>query len=336
MQVQAVYEATTERQIRRAAEETLRAWPEAMAAVLFGSRARGDNRPDSDWDIAFITRAANRVPGDVPLEMLAERFHIQTLALPEGLLRRKCNAPGHIAYHIARQGRVVAGNWNRPVTEENPPMQEQEFNDWMDGSLAHLVNAATQLTLVAAQGGVKETQLFVASSSQAAEHLVKAMLYRRGCDVPQTHDVQRLAERLADAVLQAQAVALNGDNHRHHMADYMGVEPGDCEIAGRRCVRMVALWTAEIKDAASDPALSAGAARLARKMAVRARQLAGQLRTAAVDGAPPPADVATIAAALEQRAVIATRLEMTVGELGQLLSGPEEHDQRNQRSRPAS
>ena len=116
----------------------------------------------------------------------------------------------------------------------------------------------------------------------------------------------------------------------------MGVEPGDCEIAGRRCVRMVALWTAEIKDAASDPALSAGAARLARKMAVRAKQLAGQLRTAAVDGAPPPADVATIAAALEQRAVIATRLEITVGELGQLLSGSEEQDQRNQRSRPAS
>ena len=326
MQVRAVNEAMTERRICRAAEETLRAWPEAMAAVLFGSRARGDNRPDSDWDIAFITRAANRVPGDVPLEMLDERFHVQTLALPEALLRRKCNAPGHIAYHIARQGRVVAGNWNRPATEENPPMQEQEFTDWMDGSLAYLVNAATQLTLVAAQGGVKETQLFVASSSQAAEHLVKAMLYRRGCDVPRTHDVQRLAERLADAELRAHAVALNGDSRRHHMADYMGVEPGDCEIAGRRCVQMVALWTAEIKNAAADPALSAGATRLARKMAVRSRQLADQLRTAAVDGAPLPADVATIAAALEQRAVIATRLEMTIAGLGELLSGPEEFD----------
>ncbi len=205
-------------------------------------------------------------------------------------------------------------------------MQEQEFTDWMDGSLAYLVNAATQLTLVAAQGGVKETQLFVASSSQAAEHLVKAMLYRRGCDVPRTHDVQRLAERLADAELRAHAVALNGDSRRHHMADYMGVEPGDCEIAGRRCVQMVALWTAEIRNAAADPALSAGAARLARKMAVRSRQLADQLRTAAVDGAPPPEDLTTIAAALEQRAVIATRLEMTIAELGELLSGPEEFD----------
>ena len=36
-----------------------------------------------------------------------------------------------------------------------------------------------------------------------------------------------------------------------------------------------------------------------------------ELRTVAVDGAPAAADVATISAALEQRAVVATRLEMT-------------------------
>ena len=57
--------------IRRAAEETLAAWPEAKAAVLFGSRARGDHLPSSDWDVAFITRTGDRVtpvPEGMPIE----------------------------------------------------------------------------------------------------------------------------------------------------------------------------------------------------------------------------------------------------------------------------
>ncbi|MCY4590759.1 MAG: nucleotidyltransferase domain-containing protein [Alphaproteobacteria bacterium] len=37
-----------------ACQETLRLWPQARAAVLFGSRARGTAHPDSDWDVAFV------------------------------------------------------------------------------------------------------------------------------------------------------------------------------------------------------------------------------------------------------------------------------------------
>ncbi len=34
--------------MRATCEETLKQWPDALAAVLFGSRARGEHRPDSD------------------------------------------------------------------------------------------------------------------------------------------------------------------------------------------------------------------------------------------------------------------------------------------------
>ena len=51
--------------IRNAAEATLAAWPEAEAAVLFGSRARGDYSHSSDWDIAFITGEGELI-GPVP------------------------------------------------------------------------------------------------------------------------------------------------------------------------------------------------------------------------------------------------------------------------------
>jgi len=52
--------------IRRGAQETLEVWPEARAAVLFGSRARGDHRPSSDRDVAFIVKGDGERPGTVP------------------------------------------------------------------------------------------------------------------------------------------------------------------------------------------------------------------------------------------------------------------------------
>ncbi len=83
--------------IRRAAEETLAAWPEARAAVLFGSRARGDHLPSSDWDVAFITRNGDRVtaiPDGLPIEALFR--DVQALALPEAVARRKALSIGHV------------------------------------------------------------------------------------------------------------------------------------------------------------------------------------------------------------------------------------------------
>ena len=40
----------------RILEDRLAAFPEIAFAYLFGSRARGDERPDSDWDVAVYLR----------------------------------------------------------------------------------------------------------------------------------------------------------------------------------------------------------------------------------------------------------------------------------------
>lgn len=80
---------------------------------LFGSRARGDSRPDSDWDIYVVvdrdlsftdrrrlvtemrrTLARLRIPNDIVLK-------------PVGRFNALKDLPGTLAYDVAREGVVL-------------------------------------------------------------------------------------------------------------------------------------------------------------------------------------------------------------------------------------
>ena len=50
------------KEVGSACEHALTLWPAAKAAILFGSRARSDNRDDSDWDVAFVTQKDESPP----------------------------------------------------------------------------------------------------------------------------------------------------------------------------------------------------------------------------------------------------------------------------------
>ena len=52
--------------IAEAAARTLRAHRTVRAAVLFGPRAKGDHRPDSDWGIALAAQSSARPPPRTP------------------------------------------------------------------------------------------------------------------------------------------------------------------------------------------------------------------------------------------------------------------------------
>lgn len=83
--------------------------PEAI--WLFGSRARGDNRSDSDWDIVVA------VPDDAPQELLdplvgwtLQRdlgIPATVLAMTSGALEETWGAPNTIGYVLARDGRLL-------------------------------------------------------------------------------------------------------------------------------------------------------------------------------------------------------------------------------------
>ena len=173
--------------IRAAAASTLAVWPDARAAVLFGSRARGDHRPDSDWDVAFITAGDGKrirpLPEGLPASDLPP--DVQCLAAPEGLLARKGAAIGHVARGIVRDGRPLAGVWDRPDKGGEPSaMQTDEYARLVTGAITALRNASTHAALLASTGewalDIGECNGFTRESVAMAEHLGKAMLGRHG------------------------------------------------------------------------------------------------------------------------------------------------------------
>lgn len=281
--------------IRAAAGETLAAWPEARAAVLFGSRARGDHSTLSDWDVAFITGKGERVealPEGLPIDRLSREagLDVQCLALPEPVARRKAHAIGHIAHAILRDGRLLAGTWERDMSRgKRLEMEPEEYWRFAYNAVNRMENAVMQTVSLGKAGSwnhdISACDTFAAATADAAEHLAKAMLGRHGIDYDRTHDLAHLGEQAARAgqpELGAAISSMNGKSRRHHVGAYGGVTADDCRHALGRFLAMVPLLAEEVAAGEQDARLSgrdAGQMRPATVM--KARECQTALREAA-------------------------------------------------------
>ena len=285
--------------IRAVAASTLAVWPEARAAVLFGSRARGDHQPDSDWDVAFITTGdgddVQAVPEDLPISGLQP--DVQCLAVPECLLVRKCAAIGHVVRGVVRDGQLLAGSWNRPETEGLlSTMQPDEYVQAIDNATASMRDAALEAGRIGStprwdfdRGACNR---FAATSANAAEHLAKAMLGRYGIDHKFAHDLNLLANQAGDAGFEGLASAirsLNGLTKAHHVARYGGLDADGCRYAVRRFLAMMKALGNELPTAADYPELSDAAHDLSVETSFRADEGAAALRASAARAPAPEA-----------------------------------------------
>ncbi len=331
-------------EIRAAASETLAVWPEARAALLFGSRARGDHRPDSDWDVAFVLSG----PGDgvqaLPEDLPIYRFPgaVQCLAVPEELLRRKAGAIGHIARGIARDGRLLAGTcegWRSPGTSpgqasvdsaagtpwiqqpfwETPHMQAEEYGRFMRNAATYMAAAADSISRIGRMDWEDDATAcnhFAARSADAAEHLAKAMLGREGVEFKFTHNLSALARQAAHAGLHelARTVGLmNGGSREDHKASYAPVDADSCAHAVRRMILMTGELAEELDRVCADPVLADAAARLRNTVLNWVRESCAALAPdRLVDPDPatlPEGERARIAVLIEARPVLAEALE---------------------------
>lgn len=176
-----------------------------MLVVLFGSRARGDARLDSDYDLAVEVA----FEPDDRHTLTARLRNVAKAAAPgvdfdiflrqPGQIEARSDDPGYMEWDIARDGVVLyphdphSGSRRlRKADRVKEPRRPDGFAsvaEWLARAAEDLRDIEKNL----ADGGVGASWSGVCfHSQQAAEKHLKALLIRTGIRPPRTHDLKEL------------------------------------------------------------------------------------------------------------------------------------------------
>ena len=222
--------ATHER-IRRTAAEAVGSIPGIEAVVLYGSRARGTARATSDWDIAILSHAS---PDDeqAAKRLFGELERVHPVVMNPESIEAHCNQGTRIESAIARQGRLLAGDWTPPrCRTEDLDVPTEDLGNNLDIATRDLRSAFLSLCDAAFKGQSYVPNV-VENSQQAAETLTKTIIAGFGLSPTAVHDLNALATQLENAYrgrtrgaearrrFAATIRALDGNTEAAHKARY--------------------------------------------------------------------------------------------------------------------
>ncbi len=239
--------------IQRSAQQALCSLS-GHAAVLFGSRARDDWTPMSDWDIAFIAPSTASTLDERPFDGLRKAgYEINCAVVQERVLRERACYLGSFQRAVVRDGVLLAGDYDLDTLRKEPlQMDTQLFVNHILMAEARIRAAAEDYARIAKgqQDRVRDvasSARFVSDSADAAERLAKALLMRLGIDPGQTHDMNALADQAREGGYDEEATllrSLNGGTKADHVAHYEvqdSLEAG-CRRAGPRYAGVIMLY----------------------------------------------------------------------------------------------
>ena len=296
--------------VKEKCEDALNLWPNANAAILYGSRARGNHRADSDWDIAFITSTKESLPSNV-LRHLNEfetnkKIFIHGLAIPQDEFYDNANSLGNVVASIAREGRLIAGHCNWPETESELILKPDVYKDRRAVALRNISSAvnnfATGIVDARTSSDQSAFKLFVMDTSDAAEYFAKIAFEKLASGsnekYPYSHEVDKIVQEidkkcehfdkekaqwwLSDRGREFRDLLfeMNGHGHEDHQYGYQDSTPDDRMIS-RAANRLLATVDFAIREVEGFPG-PAGLQQVALEVADTHRsgllELSGRLR----------------------------------------------------------
>ena len=247
---------TTHARLRRTAAEAVGSIPGIEAVVLFGSRARGTARATSDWDVAILSHAS---PDD---ERTARRFfddleQVHPIVMKPESIETHCNEGLRIESAVARQGRLLAGEWTPPPCRTGDlDVKPDDFREHLDTATRDLRSALVVLCDTAHRELLYVPKV-VEESQQAAEAVAKTVIAGFGLSPAAVHDLDELSVQLENAYrgrtrgaedrmsFAAAIRALDGNTKAAHGARYeaVPVEMPERTAARVRCtLRLQTRW----------------------------------------------------------------------------------------------
>ena len=275
---------TTYERLRRSAVKTVEVCPGVDAVVLFGSRARGTAHRGSDWDVAVLS-SADAAGGRDTCRLLDKLERVNAIVLRSDAIEENCDQASRIEAAIARQGRLLAGAWNRPHCRmEHLEMEPEDFRRDLEIAIRDIQNAVSVLCDAALDGDDYVPNL-VELSQQAAEAVAKSIVAGHGLSPVATHELNELAAQLENAYRgrrgaeerrrYADAIrGLNGNARAAHGARYAEVPVEAPQDTVQRLVRVQRLQTRWIRSYAEQrPDMRDAARALGQRVTTAARRL---------------------------------------------------------------
>ena len=177
--------------VARAVYEAAR--PESV--ILFGSRARGDYREDSDIDLMLVCEGrmskddymrAQRAAGDAARDVYGTNYGVDLLPIRKSVYLRCRGGINHVAAQAARDGVDMNGE-----KEDYEPDTERNF-DWED-IRQRVINTDRELiTLKGLVEGDFPQEAIGFHAQQALENILKGWISALGIGYGNTHDLEEL------------------------------------------------------------------------------------------------------------------------------------------------
>ena len=200
----------------------------AKQTFLFGSRARGDHRPDSDIDLLVVTKNDQHSSW---LENLRQRARliqkakmpdasgIDILSMGEEEFRRRARLRNNVANIAAKEGcRVIVAESLSCRTED-----EDEETDWddVDRKMNDANGAADWISAIYEAGVIDlgDDRQYGTMAQHALEFAYKAVIAAHGHDYPTSgrdgHNLTLLAELLREHRIIGRNEQAPGENRRY-------------------------------------------------------------------------------------------------------------------------